>query len=52
MVKRIFVRLISLLLAAAAVVTTLSSFSGDEDVFAEGNGRRTLTGLVGELLGE
>lgn len=52
MVKRIFIGLISVLLAAAALVTTFSSFLGDEDVFAEGGGRRTITGLVGELLGE
>lgn len=52
MVKRIFVWLVSMLLAAVALVTTLSSFLGDEDVFAEGSGRRTITGLVGELLGE
>ncbi len=50
--KKVFIGLISLLLAVAAVVTTFSSFLGDEDVFAEGGGRRTITGLVGELLGE
>jgi len=52
-IKNKLVLIFSSLLAAAAVIFALGEFSGEKPVFSDGGeAARTITGLLGEMIGD